>query len=184
MGRARFIHAPGLRLAANPSHADRLFFLDRRSLLIPSSVYPLHRPRMLPSFARMRRLPYLPPRSSAGVAAAASSPTAMMVVLPVDGRQQHLQQRQQCRAITSLYNSGQSLTCPLHPVHWKGHNYKPLLVKKRGVDIVQVRGGRRGGEGRDCERKCFGSCSSVHALVFVRAFVRGACMREGGDWLG
>ncbi|GAB5035354.1 nad-dependent malic enzyme [Nannochloropsis oceanica] len=92
---------------------------------------------MLPSFTRMRRLPYLPPRSSAGVATAAASPTAMMVV-PVDGRRQrHLQQRQQRRAITSQYNSGQSLTCPLHPVHWKGHNYKPLLIKKRGVDIVQ-----------------------------------------------
>lgn len=145
MGRARFLHAA---VFVSPSSLPRFasLFSPPSLLTIPSSVHFLYRPRMLPSFTRMRRLPYLPPRSSAGVATAAASPTAMMVV-PVDGRRQrHLQQRQQRRAITSQYNSGQSLTCPLHPVHWKGHNYKPLLIKKRGVDIVQVRRGvRKGG---------------------------------------
>ena len=26
-----------------------------------------------------------------------------------------------------------------HPVHWKGHNLKPLRIKKHGIEILQVR---------------------------------------------
>ena len=29
---------------------------------------------------------------------------------------------------------------PHAPIHWKGHNLKPLRIKKRGIEVVQVRG--------------------------------------------
>jgi len=189
----------GLR---NPSPQKPSTILFHYPLSLTPFLHPPSTARMLRSFARTRHIPCLPPRSSAGVAAAPVSSPAAMMMLPVDGRQQHLQQQQQQyqqqqrRAMTSQHNAGQSLTCPLHPVHWKGHNYKPLLIKKRGVDIVQVRKGRREG-GRDGRRECSSSLSSFSACVCVcwglaregarrLARVRGGRMagREGGREAG
>ena len=41
-------------------------------------------------------------------------------------------------AVGSSHHSTQSLSCPLHPIHWKGHNQKPLIIRKRGIDCVLV----------------------------------------------
>ncbi|EWM23085.1 malic enzyme, partial [Nannochloropsis gaditana] len=99
---------------------------------------------MLAHAARLPGLSGLPPRHAFSTLSRVSLSPLAMIGGRCQGRRQdgvgNHQQRQvgsPRRAFSSQHHSTQSLTCPLHPVHWKGHNYKPLLVKKRGVDIVQ-----------------------------------------------